>query len=344
MTDQANRQDIPVTVGSGNVFADLGFPNPEEEQLKARLAYHIMRAIKGRGLSQARAAKLLGVSQPNVSNLARGHYEDFSIDRLLRFLKSLGNDVKIVLEPAEPVALDVGEGRNGSQERGAEFSAEEAQAVAFHEQTCSDSASIWRDGLNILLRGFDPIQGRVIEQEHEMVLIALLMRAWQTIYRAYDNAIKGYYPQALNLLRTPIEDWMAYWYVRSFPEEYEHFTDQALRTPGFNDMLQKIEAKHSQVQPSRVVRDWIKRLHKYSHVDNASIQMAVPPRSTSVMLLLGPDQDAGAFQYCSAEGVALVLAHVEALDNLRKLLGSPGIREFASFRHRVDEYHQTLPL
>src|SRR5579859_1953949 len=96
-----SQEDIPVIVGSGNVFDDLGFPNPEEEQLKARLAYQIMLAIKRRGLSQARAAKLLGVAQPNISNLARGHYEDFSIDRLLRFLKALGTDVKIVLEPTK---------------------------------------------------------------------------------------------------------------------------------------------------------------------------------------------------------------------------------------------------
>src|SRR5262249_18846883 len=157
MIDHANHEDIPVTVGSGNVFADLGFPNPEEEQLKARLAYQIMRAIKRRGLSQARAAKLLGVSQPNVSNLARGPYEDFSIDRLLRFLKALGSEVMIVLESTDSVVVDGGKRRNANQEAGANFLAEETRAVAFHEQTCSDAVSIWRDGLNIVLRGFDPI-------------------------------------------------------------------------------------------------------------------------------------------------------------------------------------------
>src|SRR5262245_55219860 len=122
MIDHANHEEIPVTVGSGNVFADLGFPNPEEEQLKARLAYQIMQAIKRQGLSQVRAAKLLGVSQPNVSNLARVHYEDFSIDRLLRFLKSLGTDVKIVLEPTDTVVVDGGKHRNTNQEPGADFS------------------------------------------------------------------------------------------------------------------------------------------------------------------------------------------------------------------------------
>jgi predicted XRE-type DNA-binding protein len=117
MIDRAKDEDISVTVGSGNVFADLGFPNPEEEQLKARLAYLIMGEIKGRGLSQARAAKLLGVAQPNISNLVRGHYGDFSIDRLLRFLKDLGTDVRIVPEPSNPSAHHVAEATSGPRAR-----------------------------------------------------------------------------------------------------------------------------------------------------------------------------------------------------------------------------------
>lgn len=108
MVDHEKGADLLVTIGSGNVFADLGFPNPEEEQLKARLAYQIMVTIGRQGLTQAKAAKILGVSQPNVSNLARGHYEDFSVDRLLRFLRQLGYEVKIVLEPTESPATGPG--------------------------------------------------------------------------------------------------------------------------------------------------------------------------------------------------------------------------------------------
>ena len=101
MVERDKVDDIPVTPSSGNVFADLGFPNPEEEQFKADLVLQFIRAMRQRGLTQARAAKLLGVSQSNVSHLVRGHYEDFSIDRLLRFLTALGVDVEIVLTPTE---------------------------------------------------------------------------------------------------------------------------------------------------------------------------------------------------------------------------------------------------
>ena len=342
MTNQADHDEIPVTVGSDNVFADLGFPNAEEEQLKARLAYQIMRAIKRLGLSQTGAAQILGVSQPNVSNLARGHYEDFSIDRLLRFLKALGADVEIKLRPTELDAVGSEKHEAESPVRGAEFSVEENAAVQFHERVCTDSVSVWREGLNILLRGFDPIHGRVIEEEEETVLIALLMRAWQTVYRSYDTALKGYYPQALNLLRTPIEDWLAYWYVRSFPAEYERFTDGSSKTPLFNDMLTKLEGRHFEGKPDPRIRSWIKRLYKYSHVDAAGVQLVVVPSDANLKLLLGPDQDDKAFHYCSAEAVALVLMLMEALDNMRRLFGLPGIPEFSSFQDRVERHHRAL--
>ena len=101
MAERAKIEDIPVTPSSGNVFADLGFPNAEEEFLKADLVRQIIRAMQQRGLNQARTAEILGVAQPNVSNLVHGHYEKFSIDRLLRFLTELGVDVEIVLTQTE---------------------------------------------------------------------------------------------------------------------------------------------------------------------------------------------------------------------------------------------------
>jgi len=101
MGEPENIPGIPVTPSSGNVFADLGFPNPEEELLKADLVREIIRAMQQRRLSQAQTAAILGVSQPTVSNLVHGHYEKFSIDRLLRFLSDLGVDVEIVLRQTE---------------------------------------------------------------------------------------------------------------------------------------------------------------------------------------------------------------------------------------------------
>jgi predicted XRE-type DNA-binding protein len=90
---------IKVEVGSGNVFADLGLPNPEEHLAKAELASRIGEVIRQRRLTQAAAADLLGIDQPKVSRLLRGYLTNFSAERLMHFLTLLGRDVEIVVKP-----------------------------------------------------------------------------------------------------------------------------------------------------------------------------------------------------------------------------------------------------
>ena len=85
-------------VGSGNVFADLGYARPEEAAAKAELAHKISKIIERRKLTQAKAATLLEVDQPKVSALKRGRLSGFSLDRLVRFLVLLGSDVEIVVK------------------------------------------------------------------------------------------------------------------------------------------------------------------------------------------------------------------------------------------------------
>ena len=88
-----------IKVGSGNVFRDLGFPNPEREQIKARLTLQIYRLIKARGLTQSAAGEILGIKQPHVSGLVRGQSGNFSVERLMDFLTALGQDVEIKVKP-----------------------------------------------------------------------------------------------------------------------------------------------------------------------------------------------------------------------------------------------------
>jgi predicted XRE-type DNA-binding protein len=90
---------ILVEQGSGNVFADLGLPNPEQELLKARLTMQIYRIVKERGLTQAQAGEILGIRQPHVSALMRNRAGNFSVGRLMEFLTTLGQDVKIMVKP-----------------------------------------------------------------------------------------------------------------------------------------------------------------------------------------------------------------------------------------------------
>jgi predicted XRE-type DNA-binding protein len=88
-----------VTEGSGNVFADLGLPNADQELLKAQLTLQIYRIIKQRGLTQTQAAKALGIKQPHVSLLMRNRAGTFSVGRLIDFLTALGQDVAITVRP-----------------------------------------------------------------------------------------------------------------------------------------------------------------------------------------------------------------------------------------------------
>ena len=85
------------TDGTGNVFADMGLLNPEQELVKARLTLQIYRLIKQRGLNQTQTAELLGVKQPQVSLLMRNRSGNFSMSRLIDFLTALGQDVQITV-------------------------------------------------------------------------------------------------------------------------------------------------------------------------------------------------------------------------------------------------------
>lgn len=93
------RKKAAKTRASGNVFADLGLPNPEQELLKARLTLQIYKIVKARGLTQAQAGEVLGIRQPHVSALMRNRAGNFSVGRLMEFLTALGQDVRITVKP-----------------------------------------------------------------------------------------------------------------------------------------------------------------------------------------------------------------------------------------------------
>ena len=89
--------NVKIETGSGNVFADLGLPDADAHLIKAELVTRIDKIIRERGLKQVEAAKLLGLSQPDVSRLLRGSFREYSMERLLRLLTALGRDVNIVI-------------------------------------------------------------------------------------------------------------------------------------------------------------------------------------------------------------------------------------------------------
>ncbi len=93
------RANEAIIKSSGNVFADLGLPNPEERLAKAELARQIRTIIAERDLTQMQAGALLSLAQPNVSNLLNGRLKGFSVEKLMEYLTALNRDVQIVVTP-----------------------------------------------------------------------------------------------------------------------------------------------------------------------------------------------------------------------------------------------------
>jgi predicted XRE-type DNA-binding protein len=85
---------------SGNIFADLGFPNSAQELVKAKLTVQIFQILRDRKLTQTEAARLLGTTQAQVSALMRCRPVSVSVGKLMQFLTILGQDVEVVVKLA----------------------------------------------------------------------------------------------------------------------------------------------------------------------------------------------------------------------------------------------------
>jgi predicted XRE-type DNA-binding protein len=99
MRNERAIRGAPIQAASENIYADLGYAHAEEMMIKAQLVTKIAEIIRQRGLTQQRAARLLGLTQPKISRLLRGHFRGISERRLLRCLMRLGRDVEIVVKP-----------------------------------------------------------------------------------------------------------------------------------------------------------------------------------------------------------------------------------------------------
>jgi len=93
------KRKASVTAGSGNIFADLNLPDAETHFLKAQIVSEIYRLIMERKLTQVQAGKRMRISQPEVSRMLKGHFREYSIDRLMDFLTTFDRDVEIVVKP-----------------------------------------------------------------------------------------------------------------------------------------------------------------------------------------------------------------------------------------------------
>jgi predicted XRE-type DNA-binding protein len=108
----SKREETSIRRGTKNVFADLGFPDAETHLLKAELMSRVQDIIGQKRLTQTRAARITGVSQPDLSRMLKGRFRDVSVERIIRMLTKLGCQVDIVVKPQDgrrafdPIHLD----------------------------------------------------------------------------------------------------------------------------------------------------------------------------------------------------------------------------------------------
>jgi hypothetical protein len=205
----------------------------------------------------------------------------------------------------------------------------------------------------MLLDGLDPLRGYNFgPAEEQRVIMALFIKMLNSLRCFYELAARGYFIQSLNLLRTPVEDWMGYWFLRNFPGRYEEFTAAGSEPPSFNDMVQAVESMQNRqrksegkptLQPDERVRGWMKQLHQYSHLSRVGVRAIMTIDLVFTSYHLGPDQDEGRFRLCIAEALQVIGAHLEALDNFRQLAGRPAIQGFPAYIDRVESWQQSQP-
>jgi predicted XRE-type DNA-binding protein len=93
-----------VHVSDANIFADLGLPEAGTHYLKAQIVAELYRLTNDQELTQAQAGELMGISQPEVSRMFKGHFREYSVERLMGFLTAFNRDVEIVVRPREAVS------------------------------------------------------------------------------------------------------------------------------------------------------------------------------------------------------------------------------------------------
>lgn len=90
-----------IEMGTSNLFADLGYADADTHLFKAQLVMRLKDVMTGRSMTQTAAAKVTGVSQPDMSRILGGHFRDISVERLMRMLTRLGCEVDVIVRPQD---------------------------------------------------------------------------------------------------------------------------------------------------------------------------------------------------------------------------------------------------
>ena len=135
---------------------------------------------------------------------------------------------------------------------------------------------------------------RAVTTKEQKILLALIAGSFNSLMCVYRLTITGYFVQAMNVARLPVENLMAYWYLRNFPCKYEVFTNPQARAPSYNDMLNSIKGLHRPVGIDRdfdAFRDLISSFHKFSHARSTTVLLTLRNADRNADELIGPRRD-----------------------------------------------------
>ncbi len=221
-----------------------------------------------------------------------------------------------------------------------DWTQQEEANVARTEQEHSATISLWLDGFNLLVRGLDVLSGMKKVEAPQQIQAILFAQAINSLRCSYEAATRGYYSQAINLVRLATEDWMAIWYLRNFPDELPRFTNLSEDTPWFGAMLKKLEEERG-ASGGDIIRSGMKSLHKFAHVDRLGVRYLLDEETEPKTIRLGPYYNHKQFLRTASDTLVAILALNDALDMFHLLLGHEKRSASGWFGNRVREWQRT---
>jgi hypothetical protein len=236
----------------------------------------------------------------------------------------------------------------------AQFEPLEAQARLFHEEQAWDAQAIFLESLNLFALGFLPLEGHpMAEVPAQRVMATYFVQTLASMRAGFDIACQGYYIQALTLVRSTLDDWVGYWYLRNFPGDHWRFVTTDFEPPPITMMLKMLEggtpplaspprrgrkgaiASMAAAAPARPIRETLNRLQPLTHFSRAWAQGPMQAVPTFDVEHLGPRRDEAFFRGTVAEMLEVLGLHLEALDNFRRLAVDEPLQGLDDFMERV---------
>lgn len=216
----------------------------------------------------------------------------------------------------------------------AEWNDQEGEIARQTNAEQGESIALWVEGLDLLVRSIDILSAVTKMEPVLQVQMVLFAQAINCLRCAQDLVVRGYYTQGLNLLRLAQEDWMAFWFLRNFPEEHRRFTKLSEETPQFEAMLARLESKKD-ASGGKAIREARKQLHSFSHVDRLAVRFLIDESTSPMLIRLGPYYEPLHFLRASSEIIVSLLQLIDAMNALRLLAIEPFRRKAAGWLRRA---------